>query len=113
MPPGAPRTPGAGRCEANPSMHTAHASGTNNLRNCFQYPETTKEVPMSKKIVLAAATLAFFSTAAFAAEYYVVQDKTTRKCKIVETKLPATETTWVQVGPLAFKTPRKPRSRSP
>ena len=59
---------------------------------------------MSMKIVLAAATLAFCSSAAFAAEYYVVQDKTTQKCKIVETKLPATETTWVQVGPLAFTT---------
>ena len=60
---------------------------------------------MSKKIILAAgALLAVCSYAAFAQEYYVVQEKATMKCKIVETKLPATETTWVQVGPLAFKT---------
>jgi hypothetical protein len=42
------------------------------------------------------------SSSGLAAEYYVVQDKTTKKCKVVETR--PTETTWVQVGPLAFKT---------
>ena len=68
---------------------------------------------MSTKIVLAAAAmLAFCSSAAFAADYYVVQDKTTMKCKIVETKLPATETTWVQVGPLAFKTREEAEKQS-
>jgi hypothetical protein len=68
---------------------------------------------MSKKLVLAAgALLAVCSSAALAAEYYVVQDKTTRKCKIVETKLPATETTWVQVGPLAFKTREEAEKQS-
>ena len=68
---------------------------------------------MSKKIVLAAAAmLAVCSSAAFAAEYYVVQDKSTMKCKIVETKLPATETTWVQVGPLAFKTREEAEKQS-
>ena len=68
---------------------------------------------MSKKIVLAAATmLTFCSSAAFAADYYVVQEKTTMKCKIVETKLPATETTWVQVGPLAFKTREEAEKQS-
>ena len=68
---------------------------------------------MSKKIVLAAATmLAFCSSAAFATDYYVVQEKTTMKCKIVETKLPATETTWVQVGPLAFKTREEAEKQS-
>jgi hypothetical protein len=39
------------------------------------------------------------SSSGLAAEYYVVQDKTTKKCKVVETR-----PTWVQVGPLAFKT---------
>lgn len=42
------------------------------------------------------------SSSALAAEYYVVQEKTTKKCKVVEVR--PTETTWVQVGPLAFKT---------
>ena len=35
-------------------------------------------------------------------EYYVVQDTGTKKCTIVEKK--PTETTMLQVGPLAFKT---------
>ena len=41
---------------------------------------------------------------ATAAEYYVVQEKATKKCKVVETKPSATETTWIQVGPMAFRT---------
>ena len=57
---------------------------------------------MLKVLGLAAAAAALVSTAALAAEYYVVQEKTTKECKIVETR--PTETTWVQVGPLAFKT---------
>jgi hypothetical protein len=42
------------------------------------------------------------SSTALAAEYYVVQEKATKKCKVVEAR--PTETTWIQVGPLAFKT---------
>ncbi|MGE0766604.1 MAG: hypothetical protein AB7L90_09085 [Hyphomicrobiaceae bacterium] len=42
------------------------------------------------------------SVGANAAEYYVVREKTSKKCKVVETR--PTETTWVQVGPAAFKT---------
>jgi hypothetical protein len=57
---------------------------------------------MLKKIVLAVFVGAFSSSAAMAAEYYVVQEKSTKKCKVVEAR--PTETTWVQVGPLAFKT---------
>jgi hypothetical protein len=49
-----------------------------------------------------AAAVALISTAAVAADYYVVQERTTKECKIVETR--PTEATWVQVGPLAFKT---------
>ncbi|HLL28037.1 MAG TPA: hypothetical protein VKT73_10400 [Xanthobacteraceae bacterium] len=48
---------------------------------------------------IAAAAL-LISTAS--ADYYIVQEKETKKCKVVET-LP-TETTWIRVGPLAFKT---------
>jgi hypothetical protein len=33
---------------------------------------------------------------------YIVQEKATKKCKVVETK--PTETTWIQVGPASFKT---------
>ena len=54
------------------------------------------------KVLGLAAAAALVCTAALAAEYYVVQEKTTKECKVVETR--PTETTWVQVGPLAFKT---------
>jgi hypothetical protein len=55
---------------------------------------------MTKTIALAGA-MAMIGSAAFAAEYFVVQEKSTKQCKVVETR-PA-ETTWVQIGPLAFK----------
>ncbi|MGE0766320.1 MAG: hypothetical protein AB7L90_07630 [Hyphomicrobiaceae bacterium] len=53
-------------------------------------------------IPAAIAAVLLTSIGANAAEYYVVREKTSKKCKIVETR-PA-ETTWVQVGPAAFKT---------
>lgn len=59
---------------------------------------------MIRKVALAALAAAVCSAGAFAAEYYVVQEKATKKCKVVETRPSATETTWVQVGPMAFKT---------
>ena len=57
---------------------------------------------MIKQLCLAGAAVAMLSSTALAAEYYIVQEKATKKCKIVETR--PTETTWVQLGPLAFKT---------
>jgi len=57
---------------------------------------------MIKQLCLAGAAVALLSSTALAAEYYIVQEKATKKCKIVEAR--PTETTWVQVGPLAFKT---------
>ena len=57
---------------------------------------------MVKSIGLVVATVALLSSGATAEEYYVVQETATKKCKIVESR--PTETTWVQVGPLAFKT---------
>jgi hypothetical protein len=56
---------------------------------------------MIKIICAASAGLALLSSAALA-DFYVVQEKSTKECKIVETR--PTETTWIQVGPLAFKT---------
>ena len=61
------------------------------------------------KVLGLAAAAALVSTAALAAEYYVMQEKTTKECKVVETR--PTETSWVQVGPLAFKTRDRQRSR--
>jgi len=57
---------------------------------------------MIKQLCLAGATIAMLSSTAMAAEYYIVQEKATKKCKVVDAR--PTETTWVQVGPLAFKT---------
>jgi hypothetical protein len=59
---------------------------------------------MFKKIALAAVVAAISTSGAMAAEYYVVQEKATKKCKVVETRPSATETTWIQVGHAAFKT---------
>jgi hypothetical protein len=57
---------------------------------------------MIKQLCLAAAVATVLSSAAIAAEYYIVQEKSTKRCRIVETR--PTETTWIQIGPLAFKT---------
>lgn len=57
---------------------------------------------MIRRLFFAVAAVALIGTSAVAQQYYVVQEKTTKKCKVVETK--PTETTWVQVGPVAFKT---------
>lgn len=57
---------------------------------------------MLKKIILASVLTATCGSVALAADYYIVQDRTTKKCKVVETR--PTDTTWVQIGPLAFKT---------
>jgi hypothetical protein len=56
---------------------------------------------MIRTVCLAGAAMAMLSSTALA-DYYVVQEKKTKECKVVETR--PTETTWVQVGPLAFKT---------
>jgi hypothetical protein len=57
---------------------------------------------MMKQLCLAGAAVAMLSSTALAAEYYIVQDKATKKCKVVDAR--PSETTWVQIGPLAFKT---------
>ena len=56
---------------------------------------------MLKKLALATAALALITSTA-SADYYIVQEKATKKCKVVETR--PTETTWIQIGPAAFKT---------
>jgi len=56
---------------------------------------------MLKKLALAGTAIALLMSTA-SADYYIVQEKATKKCKVVETR--PTDTTWVQVGPLAFKT---------
>ena len=57
---------------------------------------------MIKQLCLAGAAVALLSSTAVAAEYYIVQEKSSRKCKVVDVR--PTETTWVQIGPMAFKT---------
>src|SRR5262249_16331290 len=56
---------------------------------------------MSKKLALGTAAMGLSMSTA-SADYYIVQEKATKKCKVVETR--PTETTWIQVGPAAFKT---------
>jgi hypothetical protein len=56
---------------------------------------------MLSRLLIGAAAVAICSSPAMA-EYYIVQEKATKKCKVVETR--PTETTWVQIGPVAFKT---------
>ena len=63
---------------------------------------------MLKQLILGTAAVAFLASTA-SADYYVVQEKSTRKCKVVETR--PTETTWIQVGPLAFKTQDEAQSQ--
>ena len=62
---------------------------------------TRRTLDMLARLVMGVAGAALLVSSA-AADYYIVQDKTTKKCKIVETR--PTETTWIQIGPVAFKT---------
>jgi hypothetical protein len=57
---------------------------------------------MRIRILVAAAGLAAFATPSLAAEYYIVQDNTTKHCSIVQQR-PATQTT-VVVGNKAYTT---------
>ena len=63
-----------------------------------------------RRLVIAAALATAFVGSAFAqtTEYYVVQDTTTKKCRIVDKK--PTTTTVTQVGPVAFKTRQEAES---
>ena len=59
---------------------------------------------MLTRFTVAGTLLMMLGSSAFA-DYYIIQEKTTKQCKVVETK--PTETTWLQIGPLAFKTKPK------
>lgn len=56
---------------------------------------------MFAKLAMACAALGLLMSTA-SADYYIVQEKASKKCKVVETK--PTETTLIQVGPASFKT---------
>ncbi|HMF24242.1 MAG TPA: hypothetical protein VKG24_19275 [Pseudolabrys sp.] len=56
---------------------------------------------MLKKIALASPAIALLMSTA-SADYYIVQEKATKKCKVVETR--PTDTTWIQIGPASFRT---------
>jgi hypothetical protein len=57
----------------------------------------TEEDFMRIKLLVAAAGLVAFATPSLAAEFYIVQDSTTKRCTIVEQK-PTTQTTTVVGG---------------
>jgi hypothetical protein len=54
---------------------------------------TLRRKRMKAKVVLAAALIASFAAPALAAEFYIVQDATTKKCTIVDKKPSVTTTT--------------------
>jgi hypothetical protein len=53
------------------------------------------------RYILALAITLGLALPAVAAEFYVVQDKSTKKCKVVSAK--PTDQTWIVVGNAAFK----------
>lgn len=57
---------------------------------------------MKTKILIAAALVVSFAAPAFADEFYVVRDATTKKCTIVDKK--PTVTTTTVVGGTTYKT---------
>ena len=61
---------------------------------------------MFKKSALALLALGLLMTTA-SADYYIVQEKATKKCKVVETK--PTETTWISGGPSVFQNAKRRR----
>ena len=62
----------------------------------------TQEDFMRIRLLVAAAGLVAFATPSLAAEYYIVQDSSTKRCTIVEQR-PTTQTT-VVVGNKAYTT---------
>jgi hypothetical protein len=62
----------------------------------------TEEDFMRIKLLVAAAGLVAFTTPSLAAEFYIVQDTSTKRCSIVEQR-PTTQTTTV-VGGKAYTT---------
>ncbi len=60
----------------------------------------TSEVTM--KYVFASIAALTLATPAFADEYYVVRETTTKECKVVAER--PRETTWVQIGDVSFTT---------
>src|SRR5262245_38493513 len=51
--------------------------------------ETSKKTAMLTRYVVAAAVAAAFLTPALAAEFFIVQDTSTKRCQIVEQKPPS------------------------
>jgi len=67
--------------------------GTNRLEAGL-FDKAMKEEFMRMKLFVAAAAIAALATPALAAEFYIVQDTSTKRCTIVEQK-PTTQTTVV------------------
>jgi hypothetical protein len=55
---------------------------------------------MLAKLIAGVLGAAFVTSGAMA-DYYIVQEKTSKKCTVVDKR--PTDNTWVQVGPVAFK----------
>jgi hypothetical protein len=55
---------------------------------------------MLAKLIAGVLGATFFVSAAMA-DYYIVQEKSTKKCTVVDKR--PTDKAWIQVGPVAFK----------
>lgn len=55
---------------------------------------------MLAKLIAGVLGATFFFSAAMA-DYYIVQEKATKKCTVVDKR--PTDKAWIQVGPVAFK----------
>jgi hypothetical protein len=79
------------------------AGGTKRAGSWFVVHCNIRRPLMRIKLLVAAAGFAAFATPSLAAEFYIVQDTTTKRCTIVEQR-PTTQT-MVVVGPgMAFTT---------
>jgi hypothetical protein len=92
-------SPGAAR---SPSVRCGLTLSGTNAGEFGLLSTATEEDFMRIKLLVAAAGLVAFATPSLAAEFYIVQDSTTKRCTIVEQK-PTTQTTTV-VGPMTYTT---------
>src|SRR5262249_32748049 len=76
---------------------TARERGGKRGGNLVSFLLQPRRTSMKLKLLIAAAGLAAFVTPSLAAEFYIVQDTTTKRCSIVEQR--PTTTTMHNVGP--------------
>jgi hypothetical protein len=96
---------GAGT-KAPPRVGTSAASGELNEVDCNLDPE--RGLPM--RAILAGAAFAAFVITPTLADYYIIQEPTTKRCRIVEER-PASPSVGVVIGPAGFGVRTEAESR--